>query len=52
MRGSSSTLEALSGKPNVSIPFYVLVDDKGKIVASSPELKLSDVPAMLDQLLR
>jgi len=48
---AESALKSLTGKPSAPIPFYVLVDDKGKIVASSPELRLSEVPALLDRLL-
>lgn len=48
---AEAALKALTGKASAPIPFYVLVDDKGKIVASSPELRLSEVPAMLDRLL-
>lgn len=45
------TIKTLSGTASRSIPYYVLVDDHGNIIASSPELRLDLLPALLDRLL-
>lgn len=43
-------LESFGG-PN-GVPLYVLVDEKGEILASSPELSIRKLPEMLDRVLR
>jgi hypothetical protein len=34
-----------------AVPFYILVDGRGRIVAATPELKLHALTALLDGLL-
>ena len=43
--------DAFAGMP-MGVPCYVLVDDQGKILASSPELSVKELPELLDRALR
>lgn len=43
--------DTFAGMP-MGVPSYVLVDDKGKILASSPELSVKELPELLDRALR
>lgn len=44
-------LEAFGGK-GLGVPLYVLVDEKGKIIASSPDLHATMLPELLERVLR
>jgi thiol-disulfide isomerase/thioredoxin len=45
-------LRSVIGSGVPSIPLYVLVDERGKIVAASPQLRADSLPALLDRVLR
>ena len=35
-----------------AVPFYILVDGRGSIVAATPQLSLDELPGLLDDLLK
>ena len=46
-----SVLTAIVGSPNAAIPLYVLVDERGKIIASSPQLRADGLATVLERVL-
>lgn len=49
--GDDDFIDTFAG-PGMGVPFYVLVDEKGVVLASSPELSPRALPQLLDRTLR